>query len=140
MNWRAPSVMTTWTSAPAWTRKLVRSAALYAAMPPDTPRTIVAPARPNRDSGMDRLSLEHPLDHAGEHLQCPLDPLVRNLVVRHQPNSAPSEVIREDARLPEGSHDPELVEGSFRLEDDDVALHRRRVDRQGRDRRDALRE
>ena len=45
MNCVADSVMSTRTSAPFWCSLLVRSAALYAAMPPVTHRTTVFPAK-----------------------------------------------------------------------------------------------
>ncbi len=39
-NWRAPAVITTWTSAPRSRRRRTISALLYAAMPPETPSRI----------------------------------------------------------------------------------------------------
>ena len=49
INSFADGVMTTWTSAPSFTRSLTRSAALYAAMLPLTPKTIFFPLSISQD-------------------------------------------------------------------------------------------
>src|SRR5690606_32191724 len=56
-NSRAPAVMTTSTVAPAVTRPRATSAALYAAMPPETPRTTRRPVSTALESSTGRSGL-----------------------------------------------------------------------------------